>query len=118
MDRLHARLEERFRVRRDIRYRNSFLPLVWGRIVSGRRGSRVRVTVFMQPLVAAFMAVWFYGLGSVTVSLLEEPDTGPRWAALFPLGLLLFGVVVISIGFFSEAIKARRLLEHALGLRL
>src|SRR2546426_7910971 len=60
---------DRFRVHRDIRYRNSFLPMVWGHITSGPTGSRVRVTVFMHPVVTGFMAVWFYGLGFVAVSL-------------------------------------------------
>jgi hypothetical protein len=34
-----------FRIRRDIRYRNSFLPLVWGHIVPTPTGTRVIVTV-------------------------------------------------------------------------
>jgi hypothetical protein len=39
-----------FRLRRDIRYRNSFLPMVWGSIVPSRVGSRISVNMFMHPL--------------------------------------------------------------------
>ena len=103
-----------FRVRRDIRYRNSFVPLVWGHITSVPMGSRVRVTMFIHPFIAAFMSVWFYGVGFGAVAFFKEPDAVHRWAALLPLGLLFFGVALVCMGFFPEAIKARRLLEYAL----
>src|ERR1700730_11232299 len=44
----------RFRIRRDIQYRNSFLPLIRGRIVSTPTGSRVNVFMFMHPLSLIF----------------------------------------------------------------
>src|SRR5436190_19553730 len=44
-----------FRIRRDIRSRNSFLPLIWGRVVPIGTGARVSVTMFIHPLVALFM---------------------------------------------------------------
>ena len=50
---------DRFRVRRDIRYRNSFLPIVLGRVRTVPTGVRVGVTMFLHPTVAVFMLVWF-----------------------------------------------------------
>src|SRR6202023_2158435 len=42
-----------FRLRRDIRCRNSFLPMVWGDVQPGLSGTQVSVTMFLHPLVAA-----------------------------------------------------------------
>src|SRR5271154_1848899 len=41
-----------FKLRRDIRYRNSFLPLVRGHVVPTSTGTRVSVTMFLHPFVA------------------------------------------------------------------
>jgi hypothetical protein len=38
-----------FRVRRDIHYRNSFLPLVRGRITPTSTGSHISVKMFIHP---------------------------------------------------------------------
>src|SRR5580692_8908617 len=46
-----------FSIRRDIQYRNSFLPLIRGKIVPTPNGSRVNVFMFMHPLSLIFMLV-------------------------------------------------------------
>src|SRR5579862_5389712 len=48
-----------FRIRRDIQYRNSFLPLIRGRIVPTPNGSRVNVLMYMHPISFIFMVGWF-----------------------------------------------------------
>lgn len=104
-----------FRVRRDIRYRNSFLPLVWGHIGSIPMGSRLRVTMFLHPLVAVFMLVWFSGVGVGALAFFNSPpNSASHWAGLVPIGMLVFGVALVCGGFFPEAIRARRILEQAL----
>lgn len=45
--------EASFRVRRDIRYRNSFLPRVWRRTAAIPGGSQLRVTMFLRAPRAA-----------------------------------------------------------------
>src|ERR1700690_4052606 len=52
-----------FKLHRDIRYRNSFLPVVHGRIVPADIGTRIQVTMSIHPLVAVFLAIWFGSLG-------------------------------------------------------
>src|SRR5439155_14819630 len=103
-----------FRLRRDIRYRNSFLPLVWGRIVPSGVGSRINVTMFLHPLVALFMIIWFSGLGYGIVKLWVHRKEAVPFAVLVPAAMFLFGVALMLICFFPEAIKAKRLLESAL----
>ena len=97
--------EESFRIRRDIRGRNSFLPRVWGRIVATPTGTRVKVTMFIHPFAAIFMAFWFGMVGNGIVN----------GNGAFPIliGMLIFGVVLVAWGFYPEATKARRLITDA-----
>ena len=104
---------DRFRVRRDIRYRNSFLPIVLGRVTAVPAGVRVEVTMFLHPIVAVFMLVWFSGVGFAAWALLRTPRHAPI-GFFGAVAILMFGLVLVGTGFFSEARKARRLLERAL----
>src|SRR5437763_11727576 len=103
-----------FRLRRDIRYRNSFLPLIWGRIVPSPRGSRINVTMFLHPLVAVFMIIWFSGLGYALAQLWVHRKEAVPFAVLIPAAMFLFGVALVLVCFIPEAIKAKRLLESAI----
>jgi hypothetical protein len=105
---------KKFRIHRDIYYRNSFLPMIRGHVDSGPVGTRVRVTMYLHPFVAVFMAVWFSGVGSALYGFLHSANPVADMTVVFPLGMLAFGVVMVCAGFFPEAIKARRLLEQAL----
>jgi hypothetical protein len=100
-----------FRLRRDIRYRNSFLPMVWGDVHPGFSGTEVTVTMFLHPVVAAFMLVWLSFIG-VTGWTIAGKDQGP-WA-LAPVVMFVFGVALTLGAFIPEAIKARRILEGTL----
>ena len=102
-----------FWLRRDIRYWNSFLPLVWGRIVPSPRGSRINVTMFLHPFVALFMIFWFSGLGYGIVQLWVHRKEAVPFAVLIPAAMFLFGVALVLVCFIPEAIKAKRLLESA-----
>src|SRR5690242_14915733 len=53
----------RFEVRRIIHYRNSFLPHVRGAIEPAAAGARLVGTMRLHSAVAAFMVVWFAGVG-------------------------------------------------------
>lgn len=102
-----------FRLHRDIRYRNSFLPLVWGRIVPRSGGSRINVTMLLHPFAALFMIVWFSGLGYGVVQLWLHRKEAVPYAVLVPAAMILFGVALVLVGFIPEAIKAKRLIESA-----
>ena len=106
-----------FRFRRDIWYRNDFRPIVTGRVTSAPAGVRIRVTMFLRPAVAVFMFIWFAGFGLVAASsaltFLKTPR-GTQPGLLSPVAMLLFGVVLVGVGFVPEAVKTRRLLEQML----
>jgi hypothetical protein len=93
-----------FRIRRDIRYRNSFLPLVWGHIVPTPTGARVIVTMFMPPFTLVFILFW---LGIVGRGALMVKSASP--AILW--GMFIFGIALCIGGFIPEAVKAKRLLS-------
>lgn len=106
-----------FRVRRDIHYRNSFLPLVHGRITPTPTGSHISVKMFMHPLVAVFMLFWLSGVGSIGVLMLFKQQVSLAAFDFIPLGMFIFGVALTYFGFFPEALKAKYLIENAVATK-
>jgi hypothetical protein len=98
--------DDSFKMKRNIRYRNSFLPMIRGTISSYGVGTRVSMTMFLHPAVAIFMIFWLSMVGSVAVS---HPTVSP-----IPWGMLAFGLAISVGGFIPEAIKAKRLILEAI----
>jgi len=91
-----------FKIYRNIWYRNSFLPIIRGRILGEPSGTRVYVTMVVSPWVATFAAGWF---GAVGYASLKDSLVGG-------LGLLFLGVFMLTLGFYLEVRIARyRILE-------
>lgn len=101
-----------FKMTRIIVYRNSFLPVIRGRIAQGDLGANVRLVMTLDPLVALFMLGWFTALGAGAFS---SAETAGWWAAVVPMGLCVFGAALTLGGFIPEAFKAKRLLCEKLG---
>jgi hypothetical protein len=106
--------DHRFRIRRPIRYRNSFLPIVFGEVSQQANGSRIDLTLRVSGPVGAFMTLWlaaaFFGAGAGVRHWLQTGDV----RALLALFLPLFGCLLILVGFISERRKALNLLAAAL----
>jgi len=102
-----------FRIRRDISYRNSFLPQVHGSVVPNPVGANVKVTMYLHPFVAAFMLLWLgtAGVGAFVVITNQRESTVP---ALVLTAMFLFGVALVVGCFYPEAYKARRLLDQGI----
>jgi hypothetical protein len=98
--------DESFKIRRDIRYRNSFLPIIWGRVTQNGVGVRVYVTMFIHPIMALFMIFWLGMAGLAAVSIRSA-------SSMIPGGMFIFGVALALGGFIPEAIKAKRLISDA-----
>lgn len=99
-----------FHLRRNITYSNSFLPLIHGCTNSVRNGARVRVVMFMHPLVFLHALFW---LGCVGYYAWREFGANSV-SSYIPLGMFIFGLTLSARGFFTEAAKARCLLSTAL----
>src|SRR5665213_3260484 len=48
-----------FKIRRNIQYRNSFLPIIRGKVIPTPTGSTVNVFMYMHPFSFVFMLFWF-----------------------------------------------------------
>jgi len=105
--------EGSFRISRNIRYNNSFLPQIRGRIEQTGGGTRVALVMFVHPAVAVFMLVWISIAASI-VSVVFRASAGP-YATYILLGMLLFAIVLPVAAFYPEAFKAKRLIASALG---
>jgi predicted phage tail protein len=97
---------ESFKIRRDIRYRNSFLPMIWGRIMPNGFGTQVSGIMFLHPLVALFMIFW---LGMARFGAVSAASM----SSMVPSGVFLFGVTLMVGAFFPEAMKAKTLISDA-----
>jgi len=103
-----------FHLRRDIRYRNSFLPRISGQVEAAAGGCRVSGTMTIHPLVGGFMALWFSMLAMGMINGFHGVKGEDAGWPLVPAGMFLFGIALCIGGFMPEAIKARRLLENGI----
>ena len=98
-----------FEIKRIISYRNSFLPIIKGRLQTFGTGTRVTVNMRLHAAVIIFMAVWFGGVGLFFLaSLLGLKDNGDT--ILFPLGMLLFGYALTMGGYLFESYRTKEIL--------
>ena len=102
--------DHRFQIRRPIRYRNGFLPIVLGEISQQANGSRIDLTLRVSMAVGVIMTLWFAAavLGSA-VAVRQWMQSGDA-RVLLALFLPLFGCLVILVGFVPEKRKAVNLL--------
>lgn len=107
--------EGRFRIQRVIGYRNSFLPTLAGTVERTPGGSRIRGTMTMSPLVGIFIVIWLLGVLFFASPFLIAPreaaaSPDPLWVA--PVGMFLFGWLLVSGAFTFESRQAHRLLRQ------
>jgi hypothetical protein len=102
-----------FSLRRDILYRNSFLPQIRGLISDAPSGSRILVTMRLHPFVAVFICFWLLVVGAGAFAAFSNSSNDPAFS-LIPIGMFVFGVALTLVGFYPEAYKARRLLENTI----
>ncbi|MDE1151440.1 MAG: hypothetical protein PW788_02790 [Micavibrio sp.] len=114
----------KFSLRRDINYRNSFLPFITGTITADEAGAgtRVNVRMKMHTFVLLFMVVWLCGVAmacgvfSLSAVTGHPPmhQTGAFPFTLVPFGMLAFGLALPAFCFIPEANKAEKFLKETL----
>ncbi len=112
--------DNRFELSRYIRFRNSFLPVIKGRVNPDVNGSIIMVTMRVSICVIIFMSVWFggiiYGFFSGLVKIIQSgkwATTNFEGIAIF-LGFLLFGYLLTMVGFKYESMKSEDFLTDLL----
>jgi hypothetical protein len=105
--------ETGFKISRILRYRNSFRPVVEGEFFPLVKGVRIEVRMRLQMIVMLFSIVWlsFVAVGAGAI-IFQIISTGGFATGMFiPFGMLLFYLLLMTIGFGVEANKASRLLS-------
>jgi len=108
--------EHSFEIIRIINYRNSFLPVLKGRISPEGMGSKIEVEMSLHPFVFVFMLVWLGMVGQIAVLFLITSIASGQFeaAALIPVGMFMFGCLLPLIGFKPEAARSKQFLEQLL----
>lgn len=101
------------KMRRIITYRNSFLPVITGRMESAEGGSTLRLTMQPALAVSVCMAIWF-GFVLLFLAIAVVGFLAGHFKQgvmiLAPLGMLAFGVALVAGAFWFEARKQQPLL--------
>ena len=107
-----------FKMTRIIHYRNSFLPVIRGTFHPNVRGTTIVIKMTLHPLIIGFMAFWLGTIGSVAVSMLATTLVSSEvtfGAALVPVGMFVFGCIMVYGGFWWEVNKAKTMLTQMFG---
>lgn len=103
--------ENEFDISRRISYRNSFLPVIKGKMESTGTGTAISVRMRLNIFAIIFACVWFGALGAVCIGLFILHFYRLSSAAV-PLMMIVFGYLLFTIPFLIEAGIARRDLER------
>ncbi|OFZ19107.1 MAG: hypothetical protein A2X94_10180 [Bdellovibrionales bacterium GWB1_55_8] len=106
-----------FKVTRVIRYRNSFLPVITGRLEWTGEACRLSLNMTLRPFVRAFMLIWlgaaFFGCVEVTYAVISAQASFSAELAI-PYGILIFGFLLMRFAFRPEANKASQYFQELL----
>ena len=101
--------EREFEITKNISYRNSFLPVIEGKVEQISTGTRVTISMRLHFAVMCFMFIWFSGVSVGCIAVLTHLDRFSM-PMLIPFGMLVFGVALVSGGFWFEASKQKAML--------
>ena len=99
-----------FEIKRAIRYRNSFLPIITGSIEKDFVGTVINVKMKLHVFVIVFMAVWLGGCAIASIAIIGSMLSNQSFepVALMPLVMMLFGYAMVMGGFKYESIKSKK----------
>lgn len=99
--------QKTFEIRRVIHYTNSFLPIMKGQIKATREGTVIKVTMAPHILILCFMVGWL-GFASVLLAIAAFHFWGLSifLVGFIPVGVFIFGYVMLTVAFKFEASKS------------
>lgn len=101
----------KFKIKRIIFYRNSFLPLIWGSIESELGATVIRVRMRLHPLVNGFFWLFLVGLAAVCIAMLFQADhvqNAHAFRKSIPFIILPIMYSMALLGFKYESSRAKR----------
>lgn len=95
-----------FKIVRNIRYNNSFIPIITGKITDNYRSTTIEIRMRMRVIVYIFMPIW---LGALIAAMMfsQGNDSFP---SIIPAAMVLMGYIVIIAAYKYEARKAKKFL--------
>jgi len=101
-----------FKIRRIINYRNSFLPVIKGRIYAEGMGSKIEIEMKLEPLVFLFMLFWLGIVGNICIVSLTSMIYERKFSLdlMVPFGMFTCALLMTFIGFKSETKIAKQFL--------
>jgi len=105
-------VKNQFRISRIISYRNSFLPVIFGRIEDLGSFREIHITMRMAMAVIIFMCVWLGMAGVIAILvLIAGLSTKSSIAALIPTGFFAFGYILMMGGYLTESSNSKEILS-------
>lgn len=98
-----------FRIKRNISYRNSFLPMINGTIEKNNDKVTITVKMKLHTLIIIFLCIWcgLSGFASIAIitDMINHSEFGLHF--LYPLGMLLFAYALTMSAFKYESNKTK-----------
>jgi hypothetical protein len=98
-----------FELKRNISYRNWFLPVLSGTLSDSNGATEVKVVARMELVIEMLMVFWIGGGIYLLGKSLYMPTTTEGWAAAL---VSIFGYIIMQYGFWSEVSRSRKQLEE------
>jgi len=113
-------LADTFTISRIINYRNSFLPIITGRISTFLGKTQINVRMRPVTFVLIFMSFWLGAVGLVCLGIILTGviqfkrilQSGFSPMILIPFGMFLFGCLLITLAFKAESKRSKEFLER------
>jgi len=119
----HGELSEsNFKIVRKIGYRNSFLPVIQGRVSSSAQQTRIDIQMRLHMAVLIFIIVWLGVVGLVCIATMPTlmkqlfQAAGEKFdpKLLLPFGMLIFGYLLVTLPFKMESRISKKFLAKLL----
>jgi hypothetical protein len=113
--------ENSFIMIRNILYRNSFIPIIKGKIFQENGNTIIDIFMRMYLFVIIFMGLW---LGIPLILLFTNlfdliiNHNGSLLTSFSPMIFFIFGYIIMMAGFNYEYIKAQKILKELLNVEI
>jgi hypothetical protein len=109
-----------FSMTRNINYRNSFIPVITGQLITYSNQTEVKVKMRLNTFVLVFITFWLgtvglVCLGEIITGLLRFKQilfTGFSPALIMPFIMFTFGYLLVILAFKAESKKSMKFLEE------
>lgn len=104
-----------FRINKIINYRNSFLPIIEGKIYPESFGCQLKIKMNLHMIVIVFLLFWMGNLLPIGLLLFAAMIAGNNIEPVMgvvPLGMCLFAYLLCLICFKLEAQNSKNFLEN------